>query len=177
MVATSVGSGARAPVSPRANARINVWGVSSMISGRARDAPKVNRVRRHRYQGIPAGIRVQDTMIFFPGQAYTILCSMRSRSPSGFLIPELPVHPDVVRYHSGAGQPGADRPHHRRRPGGCRGGLGKAYPGHECHRDGMRFLTDPTVEIVWGAPVHREASTAPRTTSTISGTGTAVSAG
>ena len=95
-----------------------------------------------------------------------------------FLDTRLQVHPDVVRYIQEQDNPEPDRPHHRRRPGGYRGCLGKAYPGHERDPGRYTFFNRPDRRDRLGRPrLHREASTALPITSIISGIGPAGSAG
>ena len=94
-----------------------------------------------------------------------------------FLDTRLQVHPDVVRYIQEQDNPDLIDRIIAAVPGDAVVVSARHIPGMNATRDGMRFLTDPTVEIVSGGPGHREASTALPTTSSISGTGTAVSAG
>ena len=116
-------------------------------------------------------------MIILPVLQYTINMLDAQQITLRFLDTRLQVHPDVVRYIQEQDNPDLIDRIIAAVPGDAVVVSARHIPGMNATRDGMRFLTDPTVEIVSGGPGRREASTALPTTSSISGTGTAVSAG
>ncbi len=115
-------------------------------------------------------------MIIFPVLQYTIVMLDAQEITLRFLDTRLQVHPDVVRYIQEQDNPDLIERIIAGVPEDTVVVSAKHIPGMNATRDGMRFLTDPQSRSSRGARGHREASTAPRITSTISGTGTASSA-
>ncbi len=119
---------------------------------------------------------MQNSIIFFPGTALYYLMLDAQQITLRFLDTRLQVHPDVVRYIQEQDNPELIDRIIAGVPEDTVVVSAKHIPGMNATRDGMRFLSDPSVEIVSGSRVHPEASTVPQTISTISATGTAGSA-
>src|SRR5208337_2025777 len=82
-----------------------------------------------------------DSIIFFPGAALYYPMLDAQQITLRFLDTRLQVHPDVVRYIQ-----------EQDVPEDTVVVSAKHIPGMNATRDGVRFLTDPTVEIVSGGP-------------------------
>jgi len=95
---------------------------------------------------------VQDSIIFFPGTAHYDRMLDAQEITLRFLDTRLQVHPDVVRYIQEQDNPELIDRIIAGVPEDTVVVSAKHIPGMNATRDGMRFLTDPTVEIVSGGP-------------------------
>ncbi len=91
-------------------------------------------------------------MIILPVLQYTINMLDAQQITLRFLDTRLQVHPDVVRYIQEQDNPDLIDRIIAAVPGDAVVVSARHIPGMNATRDGMRFLTDPTVEIVSGGP-------------------------
>ena len=91
-------------------------------------------------------------MIFFPGATLYYSMLDAQQITLRFLDTRLQVHPDVVRYIQEQDNPELIDRIIAAVPEDAVVVSAKHIPGMNATRDGMRFLTDPTVEIVSGGP-------------------------
>ncbi len=101
---------------------------------------------------MPWGGHVQDDMIIFQSAAIYYVMLDAQQITLRFLDTRLQVHPDVVRYIQEQDNPELIDRIIAGVPEDTVVVSAKHIPGMSATRDGMRFLTDPSVEIVSGSP-------------------------